>query len=128
MRCAEPSEVGAPLSFDYPLENMQMINANQGYEEVLVLVDAEFSVIVVMDSKWRDEAAPAYLIKQENGLSQRVGSCVVGIDEAWTMRIATVYNICEECREFAFLGDFDSRAAAIVHMWQRRREVILLPQ
>lgn len=107
---------------------MQMNNTNNGYDEVVVLVDGEFSVIVVMDAKWRDEDAPAYLIKQENGSSQRVGSCVVGIDEAWTMRMATVYNTCEECREFAFMGDFDSRADAIVHMWQRRREVSFLPE
>lgn len=101
---------------------------DNGHEEVLVLVDGEFSVIVVMDAKWLDEDAPAYLVKRENGSSQRVGSCVVGIDEAWTMRMATVYNACEECREFAFMGEFDSRADAIVHMWQRRREVSLLPE
>lgn len=101
-------------------------NTNQGYEEVLVLVDREFSVIVVMDAKYRDEDAPAYLMKQENGSSQRVGSCVVGIDDAWTVRMAIV-DSGEGYREFAHIGDFDSRADAIVHMWQRRREVSVLP-
>lgn len=104
------------------------MHQEKGQEDVLVLVDGVFSVEVAMDAKFRDEDAPAYLLKHENGSSQRVGSCVVGIDEAWTMRMATVYNACEECREFAFLGDFDSRTDAIVHMWQRRRDVSLLPE
>lgn len=102
-------------------------NTNQGHEEVLVLVDGEFSVIVVMDAKWRDEDAPAYLLKKENGVIKRVGSCVVGIDDAWTVRMAIVHTGAE-LREFAHIGDFDSRADAIVHMWQRKQEVNFLAE
>ncbi|WP_404298994.1 hypothetical protein [Alicycliphilus denitrificans] len=106
---------------------MDELKQDSGYEEILVLIDGDFSVIVVMSAAYRDEDAPAYLLKHENGAYQRVGSCVIGIDDTWSARISVVYT-GEASSEFIHIGDFDSRADAIVHLWQRRRVVSFLPE
>lgn len=100
---------------------------NNGQEDVLVLKDADFSVIVAMNAKFRDEAAPAYLLKTENGASKIVGSCQIGLDGSWSSRLA-IFHADEECQEFEKIGDFDSRVAAIVHIWRHRWEASFLPE
>lgn len=100
---------------------------NNGQEDVLVLMDDDFSFVVAMNANLRDEAAPAYLLKTENGTSKIVGSCVIGLDGSWTSRLA-IFHAAEEWHEFEHIGDFDSRVAAIVHTWRHRWEVSFLPE
>ena len=100
---------------------------NNGQEDVLVLIDEDFSVVVAMNANIRDEAAPAYLLKTENGTPKILGSCVIGLDGSWASRMA-IFHAGEDLYEFENIGDFDSRVAAIVHMWRHRCEVSFLPE
>lgn len=111
----------------FHLTGVNELQQNNGQEDVLVLIDEDFSVVVAMNGNIRDEAAPAYLLKTESGTPKIVGSCIISLDGSWTSRLS-IFPTVEDWHEFENIGDFDSRVAAIVHMWRHRWEVSFLPE
>ena len=92
-------------------------------DEICVLDDGRFYVVVVKSAGQREEDASAFLLMRETrgGKDPCVGSAILELDGAWNTRITVTYDEVSES-DSVHVGDFDSRVEAIVLMWRRRHE------
>lgn len=97
-------------------------------DEICVLDDGRFYVVVVKSAGQCEEDASAFLLMREarGGKDPCVGSAILELDGAWNTRITVTYDEVSES-DSVHVGDFDSRVEAIVLMWRRRHESSFFP-
>lgn len=97
-------------------------------DEICVLDDGRFYVVVVKSAGQREEDASAFLLMRETRGAKDpcVGSSILELDGAWNTRITVTYDEVSES-DSVHVGDFDSRVEAIVLMWRRRHESSYFP-
>ncbi|MEE9873352.1 MAG: hypothetical protein PBV86_21585 [Delftia lacustris] len=67
-------------------------------QEICVLDDAQFYVVVVKSAGQREEDASAFLLMRETGAAKDpcVGSAILELDGAWNTRITVTYDEVSE--------------------------------
>lgn len=97
-------------------------------DEICVLDDGRFYVVVVKSAGQREEDASAFLLMRETRGAKDpcVGSAILELDGAWNTRITVTYDEVSES-DSVHVGDFDGRVEAIVLMWRRRHESSFFP-
>lgn len=101
---------------------MSQLNQTDGVEEIKLLDDGKYSLIVVTSPAQLEDDAPAFLqVRNTAGENVCIGSVIKQIDETWMTRLTVTYDEASESDAMC-IGEFDSRVHAVVQLWRCRSE------
>lgn len=90
-------------------------------EDVLVLDDSKYYVVVVLSTAYDDEDASAFLHRRDVLGQTCIGTCILCIDGTWEARLNVIFDENSNS-DSLLIGYFDSRVDGVVHLWQQRRK------
>lgn len=89
-------------------------------DEVRLLVDSRFTMVVAASSSVDEANAPAFLlVRDASGKDVCVGYCRLQLDGTWHTRLTVTYDEISET-DSLLIGDFDNRVDAVVRLWMMR--------
>ncbi|WP_287919353.1 hypothetical protein [Comamonas sp.] len=90
-------------------------------EEVIVLDDSKYFLILLLSLEIKDSEAPAYLHMRGLKGQECLGHCWQQLDGSWDARLNVIYDDATNS-DSLLIGSFDHRVDAIIHLWQRRKQ------
>lgn len=90
-------------------------------EEVVVLDDSKYFLILLLSLEIKDSEAPAYLHMRGLKGQECLGHCWQQADGSWDARLHVLYDDASNS-DSVLLGNFDHRVDAIIHLWQQRKQ------
>lgn len=85
-------------------------------DEVTLLVDNRFTMVVAASPTVDEADAPAFLLVRDRGKDVCIGYCRPQADGTWHTRLTVTYDEISES-DSMLIGDFDSRVDAVVRLW-----------
>lgn len=94
----------------------------QASDDITLLVDGRFTMVVAPSPTVNEEYAPAFLVvRDSNGKDVCVGYCKLQFDGTWHTRLTVTYDESSQS-DSMLIGDFDSRVDAVVQLWLVRHD------
>lgn len=94
----------------------------QASDDITLLVDGRFTMVVAPSPTVDEEYAPAFLlVRDASGKDVCVGYCKLQYDGRWHTRLTVTYDDSSQS-DSMLIGDFDSRVDAVVQLWLVRHD------
>lgn len=94
-------------------------------EEMIVLDDSKYFMILLLSLEIKDSEAPAYLHVRGLKGPDCLGHCWQQADGSWDARLNVIYDDASNS-DSVLLGNFDHRVDAIIHLWQQRKQAFCI--
>lgn len=89
----------------------------QASDDITLLVDGRFTMVVGTSSAVDEQYAPTFLlVRDSTGKDVCIGYCRAQYSGAWHTRLTVTYDELSQT-DSMHIGDFDSRVDAVVQLW-----------
>lgn len=96
---------------------MPLHPAQQTSDDITLLVDSRFTMVLAASPSVDEEKATAFLlVRDSTSKDVCVGYCRLQFDGTWHTRLTVNYDESSQT-DSTLIGDFDSRVDAVVQLW-----------